>query len=434
MGSTPSDRSAGEASWQWDGEDGGRAAGAPGDVVSGGADSDGRGPWTTRRRLLTGAGVLAAGAAVWGVSRSAGGPEPTPEPKPRPVPTRVVGPEPAWVYQGPEPMTPDRLDGRLFAPAYVSRSGIRLLDPERGVLTEVVEAGRAQGRTDDSPLIVGDGRLFSTSTGHVDARTLVGPTASWSLPLPAELGDSITLLGCDGAQVYGRVGNRSDLRGHLFAMDAGGKGVVWSRPAAERGELLVAVLGLGAGRLLAWDADPTAGLALLDGANGRRLWSVANTGTAWSGADGRHVYLPAGSGGVQALRLEDGSPRWSVRPRSGEEWRALPPVSDGFRVYVLRDSGLVTAHAADGGEQLWQLQLPFRLDRRCRPLLTSTTLVVPGPADAGVQFVETESGRVFTTFADSGPGVDVWSVSSDGTRLFVGHDSTLYCLGGLPVP
>ncbi|GAA1405461.1 hypothetical protein GCM10009639_52430 [Kitasatospora putterlickiae] len=137
---------------------------------------------------------------------------------------------------------------------------------------------------------------------------------------------------------------------------------------------------------------------------------------------------------MRALRLEDGTPHWSVLPGPGEEWRALPPVSDDFRVYVLRDDGLVTAHAADTGEQVWRFQLPFRLDRRCRPLLTSTSLVVPGPAHAGVSFIETTSGLPFNAFADSGPGIDVWSVSSDGTRLFAGHDSVLYCLGALPVP
>ncbi|WP_380281740.1 PQQ-binding-like beta-propeller repeat protein [Kitasatospora purpeofusca] len=433
MGSTPSDRPAGEASWQWDGDDEGRATGAPGDVVSGGADGDGGGSWPTRRRLLTGAGVLAAGAALWGVSRAVGGSKPEP-PKPRPVPTRVAGPEPTWVYQGPEPMAPGRLNGRLLAPSYITRDRIRLLDEATGSVTDTVEAAAPKGVPDDSPLIVGAGRLFTTSTGHVDARTLVGPAANWSLPLPPELGDWITLLGCDGGQVYGRVAGRSAVRGNLFAMDATGKDLLWSRPAAERGELVVSVLDTGAGRLLAWDADPTAGLALLDGATGRRLWSTANTGTSWSAVDQRHVYLPAGSGGVQALRMEDGTPHWSVLPRPGEQWRALPPVSDDFRVYVLRDNGLVTAHAADDGAQVWQLQLPFRLDRRCRPLLTSTILAVPGPADRGVHFVATESGRVFTTFADSGPGIDVWSVASDGTRLFAGHDNTLYCLGVLPVP
>ncbi|MFE7562016.1 PQQ-binding-like beta-propeller repeat protein [Kitasatospora sp. NPDC057500] len=422
-----------EASWQWDEDDGGRAAGAPADVVSGGGGDDG-GPRLTRRRLLTGAGVLAAGAAVWGVSRAAGGSGPAPPPKPQPLPTRVAGPEPVWVHRSTGPMTPGRLRGRLFAPVYATRAGLHLLDPETGAVTAAVEEPSSSDRPDDSPLFVEDGRLFTVSTGHVDARTLVGPSAGWSLPLPPALGDRITLLGCDGSQVYGRVGGGADLRGSLFAMGATGRGLLWSRPAADRGEAAVAMLETGGGRLLAWDADPAVGITLLDGLTGRPLWSTANTGTAWSAVDRQHVYLPAGAGGVRALRFEDGAPRWSVGPGRGEEWRVLPPVSDDFQVYLLRDNGLVTAHAVDSGEQLWQYRLPFRLDRRCRPLLTSTGLIVPGPADAGVHFVETVSGRPFTTFADSGPGVDVWSVSSDGTRLFAGHDSTLYCLGRLPVP
>ncbi|MFB6890546.1 PQQ-binding-like beta-propeller repeat protein [Kitasatospora sp. NPDC056327] len=432
MGSTPADRPAGEASWQWDGEDGPGAA-APGDVVSGGGDDDG--PRPTRRRLLLGAGALAAGAAVWGVSRALGGPEPSP-PKPRPLPTRVSGPEPAWVYRGPEPMTPARLAGnRLFRPAYPSRGGLRLLDPGTGEVTVTVERPLTKGQPDDTPLHVGSDRLFGTSPGHVDARTLIGPAADWSQPLAPELGERITLYGCDNRLVYGRADRTAGgPGGTLFAMDAVLHTVPWSRPTAERGEQRVTVLDTVLGRLLTWDVESTAGVSLLDGATGRRLWTTEATAPAWAAVDQRHVYLPHSSGGVQALRAEDGTPRWSVRPGGDEGWRALPPVSDDFRVYVLRDNGLVTAHEADGGEQLWQRQLPFRLDRRCRPVLTSTSLIVPGPADAGVRFVESATGKEFTAFMDSGPGVDVWSVFSDGARLFAGHDSTLYCLGDLPVP
>ncbi|MFJ8430758.1 PQQ-binding-like beta-propeller repeat protein [Kitasatospora sp. NPDC094019] len=431
MGSTPADRPAGEASWRWDGEDEDGAT-APADVVSGGGDG-GDGPRPNRRRLLIGAGVLAAGAAVWGVSRRAGG-SGAETAKPQPLPSRLTGAEPLWVYRGSEPMTPERLSGRLFAAAYVTAGGLRILDAASGAVIGNVDEAAVRGRPEDSPLIVGAGRLFTASTGHVDARALTGPAAGWSQPLPPELGERITLFGCDGAQVYGTVGSRGDTRGTLFAVDATGRGLLWSRPAAERGEDAVSVLPIG-GRLLTWGADPTSGMSLLDGTTGRRLWTTAGSAPAWSMMDQRHVYLPTpGAGGVQALRLEDGSPRWSVRPGPGEEWRALPPLSDSYRVYVPRDNGLITAHEAGSGEQTWQCQLPFRLDRRCRPLLLSSGLVVPGPAGAGVLVVEAEQGKLSTIFNDTGPGVDVWSVASDGTRLLAGHDTTLYCLGQLPVP
>ncbi|MCX4756055.1 outer membrane protein assembly factor BamB family protein [Kitasatospora purpeofusca] len=431
MGSTPADRSAGEASWRWDGEDEGGTT-APADVVSGGEDGGG-GPRPSRRRLLIGAGVLAAGAAVWGVSRRMSA-APTEKLQPRPLPSKLVGPEPLWVYQGPEPMTPNRLNGRLFAPAYVTAKGVRILDPASGAVVGTVEEPALRGRPEDSPLIVGAGRLFTTSTGHVDARALTGPAAGWSQPLPPELGERISLFGSDGAQVYGTVESRTDTRGTLFAVDVTGNGLLWSRPFADRGENAVTVLPIG-GRLLTWGADPEAGMSLVDGTTGRRLWTTPGTAPAWSMMDQRHVYLPPpGATGVQALRMEDGAPRWSVRPGPGEEWRALPPLSDGYRVYVPRDNGLITAHEAGSGEQTWQCQLPFRLDRRCRPLLLSSALLVPGPAAAGVVAVEAEKGALSTIFSDTGPGVDVWSVASDGTRLYAGHDSTLYCLGELPVP
>ncbi|MFJ4095891.1 PQQ-binding-like beta-propeller repeat protein [Kitasatospora sp. NPDC089913] len=430
MGSTPADRSAGEASWRWDGEDEGGTT-APADVVSGG--DDGGGPRPSRRRLLIGAGVLAAGAAVWGVSRRAGG-SATETPKPQPLPSKLVGSEPLWVYRGSEPMTPARLRGRLFTPAYVSRTGLRLLDPATGAVTGTVEAPAPQGQPDDAPLVVGGGRLFTTSPGHVDARALTGPAAGWSQPLPPELGERIDLYGCDGELVYGRVGSRTDLRGSLFGLDATGRGLRWSRPAAERGESALAVLDTGAGRLLTWDADPAAGISLLDGTTGQRIWSAAGSGPSWTALDQRHLFLPGSDGGVRALHLADGSRSWSVSPAPGEQWRALPPLSDDYRVYVPRDNGLITAHEAGSGEQAWQCQLPFRLDRRCRPLLLSSGLLVPGPAASGVLVVEAENGRQSTIFADTGPGVDVWSVASDGTRLYAGHDTTLYCLGELPVP
>lgn len=59
-------------------------------------------------------------------------------------------------------------------------------------------------------------------------------------------------------------------------MDATGRGLLWSRPVAERGENAVTVLPIG-GRLLTWDADPTAGMSLVDGTTGRRLWTTAGS-------------------------------------------------------------------------------------------------------------------------------------------------------------
>ncbi|MFD5084539.1 PQQ-binding-like beta-propeller repeat protein [Kitasatospora sp. NPDC058201] len=436
MPSVPSERSEsagrepGEASWQWDGEGGGTDGGRA-DVLSGGGGGE-RGPGPNRRRLLLGAGVLAAGAAVWGVSRSSGGPEPAP-PKPLPLPTRVNGPEPLWTYRGPAPMTPLRLDGRPNAPVHLSGDALRVLDRDTGAVTRTMEFPVSKGAPADSPVIVGAGRVFTTSPGHIDARTLIGPFADWSMPLPEELGDRVTLLGCDGSLLYGRAESRPlGPGGRLFAVNATTHTVVWSRPAAERGEGLVAALDW-SGRLLARDSDPTAGVSLLDGATGRRLWGAAGS-AAWSAIDLENLYLPDGAAGVRALRHADGVPRWSIAPGQGEEWRALPPVSDGTQVYVLRDNGLVTAHAVATGEQLWRHELPFRLDRRTRPVLAGAELIVPGPAADGLHHLETVSGRESRSFTDSGPGVDVWSVFTDGANLYGGHDSVLYAMGPLPVP
>lgn len=113
---------------------------------------------------------------------------------------------------------------------------------------------------------------------------------------------------------------------------------------------------------------------------------------------------------------------------SGESWRCLKPLPADGAVYVPRDSGLLTRNSAVDGREVWSCRLPFRLDSRSRPLLVGKTLFVPGPADGGVCAVDTENGTIRWTFRDSGPGIQVWTLSTDGRRLFAGHDTVLYAL------
>lgn len=426
---------AGGASWQWDG-DGGETSEAPGDVVSGGGGEDG-GPRLSRRQLLTGAGVLAAGGAVWAFTRSGGGgPGPVP---PKPRPTRLAGPEPLWTFRGPDAMTPERLSDRPSRPVFVSRSGLQVLDPATGtpLRTLAFPVPKTDWPSDvelsNARVAIGGDRVYTVSNGHIDSRHLTDPASEWSLPLPEELSSGITLFGCDGDLVYGRATPRPfDSAGDLFAVRYPETVVRWARPSVG-GERPFTPLTSADGRVPVVDTQAGGShLALLETATGKRLWEVpVEVNTSWAVADGERVYAPANSAGVRALRLADGTPRWSVVPGPSEEWRCLPPVSDGARVYLPRDDGLVTAHAVATGAELWSHRLPFRLDRRSRPLLAGPTLFVPGPAAAGVCALDAATGEERWTFRDSGPGVDVWSLSNDPTRLYAGHDDVLHAL---PLP
>ncbi|MFF1909574.1 PQQ-binding-like beta-propeller repeat protein [Kitasatospora sp. NPDC058218] len=425
---TASDQGGG--AWQWDETDDGPTA--PADVLSGGGE-EGGGPRPTRRRLLAGAGLLAAGAAAWAFARSAGEPAPAP---PRPLPTRLVGPEPLWTYRGREPMAPERLSGRPAVPVFLTREGLQVLDPATGkplrMLTfTAVKADWPNGL--DQPgthVVAGTDRVFTTSNGHVDSRHLTDPASDWSLPLPESGNGAVALFGCAGDVVYGEVLPRPYTDGdELFAVHVPDRRVLWTR-ATLGGERLLTPLTSAGGRVPVFDSS--AGgvhLALLEAATGRRLWAVpAEVGLTWAVADAEHVYAPAGPAGLRALRLADGTPHWSVTPGPADEWRLLPPVTDGSRVYLFRDNGLVTAHAVATGDRLWEHRLPFRLDRRSLPLLAGPTLYVPGPAAAGVCALDTATGEERWTFRDSGPGVDVWSLSNDPTRLYAGHDDVLHAL------
>ncbi|MFJ6137235.1 PQQ-binding-like beta-propeller repeat protein [Kitasatospora sp. NPDC092286] len=424
------------ASWQWDEEADDRAA-APADVVGGGAGPDGDGPRPSRRRLLAGAGVLAAGAALWAVSRpSGGGPAPGP---PRPLPTRIAGPEPLWTYRGPAAMTPERLADHPDRPLFLSRTGLQVLDPAdgsplRGLVFETPGKDRPGDLgTPADRVVLGADRMFTVSYGHIDGRHLTDAAADWSLPLPDHLDGSITLYGCDGATLYGKVSARpagGALGGDtLFAVRIADRTVLWSRPVAPAEQLFTPVTAAG-GRLPA--CDTTAGrtaLVVRGAADGERAWSAAaDENLRWCAADQENLYLPDGPAGLRALRLADGSARWETAADPAGELRSLSPVTDGTRVYLPRDNGLVTAYDAATGAELWSRRLPFRLDRRSHPLPVGGVLFVPGPAAAGVCALDAATGTELWTFRDSGPGVDVWSLAADRTRLYAGHDDILYAL------
>ncbi|GAB7187223.1 hypothetical protein ATKI12_7054 [Kitasatospora sp. Ki12] len=423
-------------SWQWDGEEGDEGE-APGDVIGGGGD----GPWLSRRRMLLGAGVLAAGGAVWALSRSgADGSPPAPAP-PRPQPTAVSGPTPLWTYRGPEAMTPERLTDPPGRPVYLSRNGLQVLDPVRGTAARLLVFDPPPSRDWPSDLdllgkvVLGPEQLFTTTyQGHLEARHLTDPTADWSLPLPDDLQGDTRLTGYDRGVLYGYSWGRPRADGtpsdnRLFALRVADRYFLWSvrteheeqpvTPAVDvGGHLLACVRFLGSrAELVARDSD-----------TGRELWTApGDEDLRWCATDRQKVYVPDGNGGVRKLSPA-GEPGWTYSPARGESWRALPPVPDGPQVYVPTDHGVVTCHDATTGAVLWSCRLPFLLDRRSRPRVVGDTLFVPGPAAGGVCAIHTATGEPAWTFHDSGPGKDVWTVAADGQHLYAGHDDILYAL------
>ncbi|MFF2079183.1 PQQ-binding-like beta-propeller repeat protein [Kitasatospora sp. NPDC058162] len=428
-----------EASWQWDGDADG-AAEVPGDVLDGGGRG-GDGPRLSRRGLLIGAGVLAAGGAVWALGRTGGGPSPSPTPS-RPQPTALSGPTPLWTYRGAQPMTPERLLTAPQRPVFLSKAGLQVLDPGTG------EPGRLlvfdppppkdwpsdRELTAGTVVLRGDYLYTAASRGHLDAHHLTDPAADWSLPLPDELQGQIQFACQDAGVLYGCLTNWSSADGavpssRLFAVQLDDRTLLWS-VASDHRERPLALAPADGDRLLACvrSLDSRAELVVRSAVTGRELWTSPGFGDlSWCSPAGGSFLVPDGNGGVRMLGA-GGKPLWSHSPARGESWRALPPLPDAARVYVPRDNGVVTCLETTTGAVLWSCKLPFLLDRRSLPLLDGGTLYVPGPAPSGVTAVHTATGQLGWTFHDSGPGRDVWSLAADGTHLYAGHDDVLHAL------
>ncbi|MGW2253908.1 outer membrane protein assembly factor BamB family protein [Kitasatospora sp. NPDC001660] len=434
MQSSSSERGVQEAAWVWDGEDGGDGGGAPGDVVGGGGD----GPRLSRRRLLAGAGVLAAGGAVWAFGRR-GADRPAPAPAPTtPPPVAVSGPTPVWTYRGPEAMTPERLTARPNRPLYVTSAGLQLLDPATGAPTRLLRlAPPDRNYGDDATsarVVISGDRVFTTSQGHIDGRHLADPAADLTVALPEAVTDDVVLAGCDGTALYGTAYGRTPPGGGVpgqktFAVRIADSTLLWASPA-DLGE-----------KLLAPSADPTGVIASVrspegrtelvvrDAATGRQRWTApGHENLRWCTVGQRAVHVPDGSGGLCALDPATGAQLWTLAPARGENWRALTPVAAGGTIYLPRDNGLVTAHAETAPDALWSLRLPFLLDTRSHPMVVGGVVYVPGPAGGGVCAIDAATGRPLWTFRDSGPGKDVWSLAADAKCLYAGHDDVLHAL------
>ncbi|KJS61505.1 PQQ-binding-like beta-propeller repeat protein [Streptomyces rubellomurinus] len=426
-----------DAAWQWEAEVDGTGGGEPGDVIG-----DDR-PRPTRRRLLLGAGALAAGAAVWALTRAAAEPDgPAPAPT-KPQPTALSGPTPLWTYRGAEPMTPERLPRPPERPLYLSKAGLQVLDPATGGAARLVvfdpppQPGWPSDVTPRPKVLLGPQHLFTlTSPGHLDARHLTDPAGDWSLPLPEELADGQSgglggpgLSVCADGVLYGYAwgpyrGNEPSVD-RLFALRLADRALLWTVRTTDD-EQIVAVSPADGGRVAcSRGLGERTQLVVRDAADGRELWT--SPGSGWCTAGPKHFLLQDGTGGIRALS-PTGEQVWTYGPARGESWQSMPPVPDGGQLYLPRDNGVVTAHDAATGALRWSCRMPFLLDRRSHPVVAGGTLFVPGPAAGGVCAVDTANGRLRWNFRDSGPGRDVWTLAADADRLYAGHDDVLHAL------
>ncbi|MFE7524557.1 PQQ-binding-like beta-propeller repeat protein [Kitasatospora sp. NPDC057542] len=424
-------------SWQWDEETAGGEASE--DVIAGG----GVRPRPSRRRMLVGAGVLAAGGAAWAFGRSGvGGALPTPEPT-RPNPTALSGPTPVWTYRGPEAMTPERLTDPPGRPVYLSKNGLQVLDPAKGTAARLLVVDPPAARSWPSDLdmlgkvVVGPEHLFTTYEGHVEARHFTDPAADWSRPLPDELQGQIRLAGYDRSGpgvLYGYSWGRPQADGtptdnRLFALRVTDRALLWSVRTEREEQPVIPTTHSGGGLLAcARFLGGRAELVARDAATGRERWTApGDEDLRWCVTGSGNFYVPDGNGGVRMLQAT-GEPGWTYSPARGESRRALPPLHDGSQVYIPWDQGVVTCHESHSGTVLWSCRLPFPLDRRTRPLVGDRTLFVPGTAVGGVSAIHTSTGELGWTFHDSGPGKDVWTLAFDGNLLYAGHDDILHAL------
>ncbi|KJK55479.1 outer membrane protein assembly factor BamB family protein [Saccharothrix sp. ST-888] len=392
----------------------------------------------TRRQMLLGAGALAlVGGAWWLNERSRTAPGRTAGPAVPTAPAVRPGPRPLWVHRGITAQTPELLVGSVSLPVFVDGDKLLTLDPATGAERRRIDLSDGEDRVDASsrpfvasPALAGAERVFDSRIGRIRSFHLTDPSADWQLPCPPELGGSdeqVQLQTCVDGTLYGMTSPMGpDNRTAVFAFSAETGRPVWIHQLAKE-DWLWGVLPAPGDRLLGLAG--AGALVSLKAADGSREWSVS-VGEQFSvrGLGPEHVYASDRVGGMQAIRLGDGSTAWTITPEQSDSWRCLWAKAVDGDVLLLRDDSQVTRHAAADGARKWSVKVPFRLDLRNYPILVRDTLYIPGPADAGVCAMDVHTGELRWQFRDSSPGIQVWHLGADGDRLFAGHDLQLYAL------
>ncbi|MGK4585546.1 outer membrane protein assembly factor BamB family protein [Kitasatospora sp. HPMI-4] len=397
----------------------------------------------TRRQLILGAGGLAVVGGAWWLN--GGAPNARRRSAKPAVPSGQAigpGPRPLWVHRDVAVQTADGLTGAFTLPVFVDNGNLLTLDPVTGAGRRRIDLSEGEPQPEPgegpvppgaNPAFAGGDRVFDSRIGRIRSFHLTDPAADWQLSCPPELGgpDSTPqLMSCDDGVLYGMTWQeqRADVAA-LFALAGETGRPLWVHQQPE-GVWYSGFLPVPGGRLLVRSGPGE--LVSLKADDGARQWSVqAGEQVVLGGVGPEHVYTINRTGGVQAIRLADGGTAWALAPEQSDTWRYLRAVAVDGDVLLLRDDGRIARHDPADGKQKWAVTLPFRIDSRCCPVPVRDTLYVPGPADQGVRAIDIHTGEPRWQFRDSASGVQYWSLGTDGSRLFAGHDTQLY---GLPIP
>jgi outer membrane protein assembly factor BamB/tRNA A-37 threonylcarbamoyl transferase component Bud32 len=333
----------------------------------------------SRRRLLLGAGAVAAvavtGGAVWGGLRLAG----------------VIGGAGPWVFETGDKVysSPLVADGVV----YIGSNDGNLYALDAGNGSEIWRYPTGSSITSSPTIAAGlvyvggnDQRLHAVAADTGQVR--------WTAEAGGVVHSSPTV---DGGTVY--VGSRS---AHLLAFAADTGQPRWQFPAGDWFNSSPAVAG---GVVFVGCRDKN--IYAVDAATGVERWHVTATSTVDSSPAvvGDRVYIGADDYRVRCLAVADGAQSWEFWAKAGV---VSGPVVDKGVVYVGSDDGNLYAIEADTGRQRWAYTTGGGI--RSSPAVAGTTVYV-GSEDRSLHAVDLTSGNGrwrYTTPApldDSSPAI-----------------------------
>ncbi len=175
-----------------------------------------------------------------------------------------------------------------------------------------------------------------------------------------------------------------------------------------------------------------------DPATGRELWRVAGLNpdkhpmyrvVASPIVVGDTIFAPSRVKPLLALKAGPTRGSAPVRLWSFDKGPDVPsPVSDGERLYILRDNGVMFAFDAETGDQLWGPERVAEGDYSASPVIAGDRIYVTG--ESGTTTVVAARDE-FAVLARN--EVDEYTLSSlaiSNGRIFLRTSKHLYCIGG----
>jgi len=235
---------------------------------------------------------------------------------------------------------------------------------------------------------VSGGKLYTADTGSANGKLHALDTATgrelFTFPPDALPGDyAYASPAVANGVVYFGVNRAAPV---VFAVNASTGRQVWSH-AGSSGANIISSPTLDSSHVYVAFTDGT--IQALRIKNGHPIWSVTHAGGAYSSpavANGR-LYIAIHNSGLLALDAASGSELW-LAPMPGPQWSS-PSVQDG-RVFVgSRDDHKLYAFDAVSGAQLWNV--------------TTTDAVQASPSVSnGVVYIGNNSGDLYAVIAATG--------------------------------